>query len=113
MDALPDSMSSRAASPGRSRSTLGPPHGSQVRSWDSLTVATVVSHAGGSTVKAFAHGVGGAQDLPLPLPFALAGGAAALALSFIVLTLAWRRPRFDAATAGRPLPPAVDRAFSG
>ncbi len=64
-------------------------------------------------MKAFAHGVGGAQDLPLPLSFALAGGAAALAVSFIVLTLAWRRPRFDAATAGRPLPPAVDRAFSG
>jgi hypothetical protein len=64
-------------------------------------------------VKAFAHGVGGAQDLPLPLPFALAGGAAALAISFIVLTLAWRRPRYDAATAGRPVPPALDRAFSG
>ena len=64
-------------------------------------------------MKAFAHGVGGAQDLPLPLPFALAGGAAALAISFIVLTLAWRRPRFDAATVGRPLPEAVDRAFSG
>jgi hypothetical protein len=64
-------------------------------------------------VKAFTHGVGGAQDLPLPLPFALAGGAAALAISFIVLTLAWRRPRFDATTAGRPLPIAVDRAFSG
>lgn len=64
-------------------------------------------------MKAFTHGVGGAQDLPLPLPFALAGGAAALGISFIVLTLAWRRPRYDAATAGRPLPPAVDRAFSG
>jgi hypothetical protein len=64
-------------------------------------------------VKVFTHGVGGAQDLPLPLPFALAGGAAALAISFIVLTLAWRRPRYDARTAGRPLPAAVDRAFSG
>jgi hypothetical protein len=61
----------------------------------------------------FTHGVGGAQDLPLPLAFALAGGAAALAVSFIVLTLAWRRPRFDAATAGRPVPEALDRAFSG
>jgi hypothetical protein len=64
-------------------------------------------------VKAFAHGVGGAQDLPLPLPFALAGGAAALGISFVVLTLAWRRPRFDAASAGRPLPASLDRAFSG
>ena len=64
-------------------------------------------------MKAFTHGVGGAQDLPLPLPFALAGGAAALGISFVVLTLAWRRRRFHAATAGRPLPAAVDRAFSG
>lgn len=64
-------------------------------------------------MKAFTHGVGGAQDLPLPLPFALAGGAAALAVSFVVLTLAWRRPRYDAAAAGRPLPAVLDRAFSG
>ncbi len=61
----------------------------------------------------FAHGVGGAQDLPLPLAFALAGGAAALGISFIVLTLAWPRSRYDAATGGRPLPHWLDRAFSG
>ncbi len=52
----------------------------------------------------FAHGIGGAQDLPISLPFALAGGAAALAVSFIVLVLAWRAPRFDAADAGGPCP---------
>ncbi len=61
----------------------------------------------------FTHGIGGAQDLPISLPFALAGGAAALAVSFAVLVLAWRAPRFDAATGGRPLPPALASAVDG
>lgn len=52
----------------------------------------------------FAHGIGGAKDLPIPALYAIAGGAAALAVSFIVLALAWRTPRFDAATSGRPVP---------
>ena len=52
----------------------------------------------------FAHGIGGAKDLPIPVEYFLAGGSAALAISFIVLTLAWRRPRFDAATGGVALP---------
>ncbi len=60
----------------------------------------------------FAHGVGGSADLPLPLPLALAGGAAALAVSFIVLALAWRSPRFEAATQGRPLPGWLSRALT-
>lgn len=52
----------------------------------------------------FAHGVGGAQDLPIPAEFAIAGASAALAVSFIVLALAWREPRFDRETSGRPAP---------
>jgi hypothetical protein len=52
----------------------------------------------------FAHGIGGAKDLPIPAEYAIAGAGAALALSFIVLALAWRTPRFDAATSGRPVP---------
>lgn len=52
----------------------------------------------------FAHGVGGAQDLPIPAEFAIAGASAALAVSFIVLALAWRHPRFDPETSGRPAP---------
>ncbi|HET6627765.1 MAG TPA: hypothetical protein VFG63_15345 [Nocardioidaceae bacterium] len=52
----------------------------------------------------FAHGIGGAQDLPIPAEYAIAGAGAALAVSFIVLALAWRTPRFDAATSGRPVP---------
>jgi len=52
----------------------------------------------------FAHGIGGAKDLPIPAEYAMAGAGAALAVSFIVLALAWRTPRFDAATRGRPAP---------
>jgi len=52
----------------------------------------------------FAHGIGGAKDLPIPAEYAIAGAGAALAVSFIVLALAWRTPRFDAATHGRPAP---------
>ena len=52
----------------------------------------------------FAHGIGGAKDLPIPAAYAMAGAGAALAVSFIVLALAWRTPRFDAATKGTPAP---------
>ncbi|MFI5626184.1 hypothetical protein ACIA03_22175 [Nocardioides sp. NPDC051685] len=45
------------------------------------------------------HGLGGGADLPIPAHFAIAGGTAALVLSFVVLLLAWRTPRF-AATGG-------------
>ena len=51
-----------------------------------------------------AHGVGGAADLPIPADFAIAGGVAALVLSFTVLLVAWRRPRYDAVASGHPLP---------
>lgn len=66
----------------------------------------------------FAHGVGGAADLPIPAEFAIAGAAAALAVSFIVLALAWRSPRYDSATSGRPAPAWLSRlvdspAFTG
>ena len=64
-------------------------------------------------MKVFTHGIGGAQDLPISLPFALAGGAAALAVSFAVLVLAWRKPRFDGDTGGRPLPAGLARALDG
>jgi len=52
----------------------------------------------------FAHGIGGAKDLPIPAEYAIAGAGAALAVSFIVLALAWRTPRYDAAVDGRPAP---------
>lgn len=61
----------------------------------------------------FEHGIGGSQDLPIPLSLALAGGAAALAISFIVLAIAWRNPRYDASVDGRPLPERLARAVDG
>ncbi|MBW8751170.1 MAG: hypothetical protein JF565_07050 [Propionibacteriales bacterium] len=51
------------------------------------------------------HGLGGAKDLPIPAPLAIAGGTAALVVSFCVLVLAWRRPRYAGTRgSGRPLP---------
>lgn len=41
------------------------------------------------------HGLGGGQDLPIPAPLAIAGGTAALIISFCVLVLAWRTPRYE------------------
>lgn len=60
-----------------------------------------------------AHGLGGAQDLPIPAEFAIAGAGAALAISFIVLAIAWRNPRYDAATSGRPAPSWLASAVDG
>ncbi len=55
-----------------------------------------------------AHGVGGQKDLPISLPLAISGAMAALVVSFTVLAVAWRTPRFDAATSGRPAPEWLD-----
>ncbi|MFL6156611.1 MAG: hypothetical protein ACJ72D_10985 [Marmoricola sp.] len=69
------------------------------------------------------HGLGGAKDLPVPAPLAIAGGTAALLVSFCVLILAWRSPRYDTVLdgpdpsptratgndAGRPLPATLAR----
>lgn len=51
-----------------------------------------------------AHGIGGARDLPISPELAIAGAVAALTISFTVLAVAWRRPRYDEATSGRPAP---------
>jgi hypothetical protein len=59
------------------------------------------------------HGLGGAKDLPIPASLAIAGGTAALIVSFCVLVLAWRRPRYADARggthSGRPLPGGLAR----
>lgn len=51
-----------------------------------------------------AHGVGGSTDLPIPLNYALVGGVWALILTFAVVAVAWRTPKFDPAKPGRALP---------
>lgn len=55
------------------------------------------------------HGLGGAKDLPVPASLAIAGGTAALIVSFCVLVLAWRRPRYAGPRPGRPLPAGLAR----
>nr|WP_218852010.1 hypothetical protein [Nocardioides panaciterrulae] len=57
----------------------------------------------------FAHGIGGAKDLPVSPELAIAGAVAALVVSFTVLAVAWREPRYDAATSGRPAPGRLTR----
>jgi hypothetical protein len=67
------------------------------------------------------HGLGGAKDLPVPAPLAIAGGTAALVVSFCVLVLAWRTPRYDAprdpdqrrADRALALPRPVERFLDG
>jgi hypothetical protein len=55
------------------------------------------------------HGLGGAKDLPVPGAVAIAGGTAALIVSFCVLVLAWRQPRYAGPRPGRPLPAGLAR----
>jgi len=53
------------------------------------------------------HGLGGADDLPIPASYAIAGGTAALSISFAILLLAWRTPRFGDPNFGHPAPAAL------
>ena len=50
------------------------------------------------------HGIGGRQDLPVPFGLAVGGAAVAVALSFVVLGLAWRSPKYRGNASGVPLP---------
>lgn len=58
------------------------------------------------------HGIGGAKDLPISPQLAITGAVAALVISFSVLALAWRTPRYeerpDGPVAGRPVPGWID-----
>jgi hypothetical protein len=49
------------------------------------------------------HGIASRHDLPLPFGFVVVGAALALTVSFVVLLLAWRRPRYRE-LGGRPVP---------
>lgn len=46
-----------------------------------------------------AHGVGGSTDLPIPFIYAMVGASWALTVSFAVLALAWKSPKFGDDTA--------------
>ena len=60
-----------------------------------------------------AHGIGGAKDLPISPELAIAGAVAALTISFTVLALAWRTPRYASPArgprGGHPLPDSLQR----
>ncbi|PWN01536.1 hypothetical protein DJ010_18515 [Nocardioides silvaticus] len=49
---------------------------------------------GGVTGVVEAHGIGGQADLPISLGLAISGAVAALVVSFTVLVVAWRTPRY-------------------
>lgn len=56
-----------------------------------------------------AHGIGGQADLPISLELAVSGAVAALVVSFTILAVAWRRPRYDDGRhPGRPAPAVLD-----
>ena len=58
-----------------------------------------------------AHGLGGQKDLPIPFGLAVSGAVAALVVSFCVLALAWRTPRYEGDNPGRPVPAGLARFF--
>lgn len=58
-----------------------------------------------------AHGLGGGSDLPIPASYAIAGGTAALTISFVILMVAWRTPRYDEPGRGVRVPPAIAQAL--
>lgn len=60
------------------------------------------------TIEVLAHGVGSRQDLPIPFTFAVVGAAAAVAVSFLAMTMLWRRSRLRGDGAGRPVAPLVE-----
>jgi cytochrome b len=53
-----------------------------------------------------AHGIGGQADLPISLGLAISGAVAALVISFTVLVVAWRTPRY--ATGLEEVDPEAD-----
>jgi hypothetical protein len=67
----------------------------------------------GPGVELLAHGVGSREDLPIPFSYAVTGAAVAIVASFLALGLLWREPRFDPASAGRPVPAGLARLLDG
>ncbi|MBC7631969.1 hypothetical protein [Aeromicrobium sp.] len=50
------------------------------------------------------HGLGGPTDLPIPFLYAMVGASWALTISFAVLALAWKEPRFTRQPETGPAP---------
>ncbi|TWG94148.1 hypothetical protein L615_005800000180 [Nocardioides sp. J9] len=68
---------------------------------------------GGTGGTVLAHGIGGQADLPISLELAVSGAVAALVVSFTVLVVAWRQPRYDGKpVTGRAVWSWLDRLVS-
>lgn len=68
---------------------------------------------GGADGTIEAHGIGGQADLPISLELAVSGAVAALVVSFTVLVIAWRNPRYDGKpVTGRAVWPPLDAFVS-
>ncbi len=57
------------------------------------------------------HGIGGRQDLPIPFGLAVTGAGIAIAVSFVILAVAWRSPKYRGAASGTPLPAGLRTAL--
>ncbi|TIC81981.1 hypothetical protein E8D37_10620 [Nocardioides sp. GY 10127] len=67
-------------------------------------MASLTSPTSEAGVEIQAHGIGGAQDLPVPVGLAVTGAVVALVVSFVVLAVAWREPRWRPSRVGTPAP---------
>ena len=75
-----------------------------------MLTASSSGSLGGALGDVLAHGIGGSKDLPIPLGLTIAGAVGALTVSFTVLAVAWRSPRYDAEKNGRRAPAWLSRA---
>jgi hypothetical protein len=55
----------------------------------------------------FAHGVDTRADLPVSATLAVVGAGLVLVITFVVLAMSWRRPKFSGGNGGWPLPSGV------
>lgn len=67
---------------------------------------------GGADGTIEAHGIGGQADLPISLELAVSGAVAALVVSFTVLVVAWRTPRYDGRPVTGRVAPRLDAVVS-
>lgn len=75
--------------------------------------AGVVGASLAAAPPAWAHGVGGRQDLPIPLNWSILVAAVVLVGSFVALGSLWREPRFDAPLDPIPIAIPGSRLLAG
>jgi hypothetical protein len=85
-----------------------PRHSSRARGQPSRARRTLLAGSGllvslSIPLPASAHSLGGLSNLPAPLTYFLAGVATALIAAFVVLTIRWPEPRWQAEPAIKPI----------